>query len=290
MKIGKYELYAVETGRFRLDGGAMFGIVPKVIWNKLNPADERNRIELALRTLLIVGNDKKILVDTGIGNKWQDKYRDIYGIDHSKFTLETSLEKLGFKTDDITDVILTHLHFDHAGGSTFIDKDGAIKPTFKNATYYVQKSNLELALNPNEKDRASYLKENFTPLIEFNQLEVVDGEFEIFDGIELIVSNGHTTGQQLVKISDGSKTVVYCGDLIPTSSHIPIPYVMAYDLRPLVTMEEKKKLLKRAVDENWILFFEHDPYADAATVKAGKKNYEIKERFNLDEDQTLPAK
>lgn len=282
MKIGKYELYTVETGRFRLDGGAMFGIVPKVIWNKLNPADERNRIELALRTLLIVEDKRKILVDTGIGNKWQDKYRDIYGIDHSKFTLEKSLEKLGFKTDDITDVILTHLHFDHAGGSTYIDEDGTIKPTFKNATYYVQKSNLDLALNPNEKDRASYLKENFVPLMEFNQLEVVDGEFEIFDGIEIIVSNGHTTGQQLVKVSDGEKTLIYCGDLIPTSSHIPIPYVMAYDLRPLVTMEEKKKLLKQAVEENWILFFEHDPYADAVTVKLGKKNYEIKERFNLE--------
>ncbi len=281
MKIGKYEIYAIETGRFKLDGGAMFGIVPKTIWEKLNPSDEKNRIELALRTLLIIGNDKRILVDTGIGKKWEEKYTEIYGIDHTKYTLEDSLAKIGLKTDDITDVILTHLHFDHAGGATMIDSDGIIKPTFKNATYYVQKRNLELAMNPNEKDRASYLPENFLPLIEFNQLEIIEGEFEIFDGIEIITSDGHTFGQQLVKVSDGEKTIVYCGDLIPTSSHIPIPYVMAYDLQPLITMEEKKKLLKRAVDENWILFFEHDPYTDCATVKQGKKYVEVNERFNI---------
>lgn len=281
MKIGKYEIHAIETGRFKLDGGAMFGIVPKTIWDKLNPSDDKNRIELALRTLLIIGDDKKILVDTGIGKKWEGKYIDIYGIDHTKYTLENSLEKLGLRTSDITDVILTHLHFDHAGGATK-SEDGILKPTFENATYYVQKRNLDLAMNPNEKDRASYLPENFVPLIEFNQLEIVDGEFEIFDGIELIISNGHTFGQQLVKVSDGEKTIVYCGDLIPTSSHIPIPYVMAYDLQPLVTMEEKKKLLKKAVEENWILFFEHDPYADCATVKMGKKYVELEARFNLD--------
>ncbi|MFN3134194.1 MAG: MBL fold metallo-hydrolase, partial [Candidatus Kryptonium sp.] len=257
------------------------GIVPKTIWDKLNPSDDKNRIELALRTLLIIGDNKRILVDTGIGKKWEEKYTDIYGIDHTKYTLEDSLAKIGLKTDDITDVILTHLHFDHAGGATMIDSDGVIKPTFKNATYYVQKRNLELALNPNEKDRASYLPENFLPLIEFNQLEIIEGEFEIFDGIEIITSDGHTFGQQLVKVSDGEKTVVYCGDLIPTSSHVPIPYVMAYDLQPLITMEEKKKLLKRAVEENWILFFEHDPYTDCARVKQGKKYVEISERFNL---------
>ncbi len=281
MKIGKYEIHAIETGRFKLDGGAMFGIVPKTIWDKLNPSDDRNRIELALRTLLIISDDRKILVDTGIGKKWEEKYIDIYGIDHTKYTLEDSLEKFGLKTSDITDVILTHLHFDHAGGATKLE-DGILKPTFENATYYIQKRNLDLAMNPNEKDRASYLPENFMPLIEFNQLEIVDGEFEIFDGIELIVSNGHTFGQQLVKVSDGEKTIVYCGDLIPTSSHIPIPYVMAYDLQPLVTMEEKKKLLKKAVEEKWILFFEHDPYADCATVKMGKKYVELETRFNLD--------
>ncbi len=281
MKIGKYEIHAIETGRFKLDGGAMFGIVPKTIWDKLNPPDDRNRIELALRTLLIIGDGRKILVDTGIGKKWEEKYIDIYGIDHTKYTLEDSLEKFGLKTSDITDVILTHLHFDHAGGATKL-KDGILKPTFENATYYIQKRNLDLAMNPNEKDRASYLPENFMPLIEFNQLEVVDGEFEIFDGIELIISDGHTFGQQLVKVSDGEKTIVYCSDLIPTSSHIPIPYVMAYDLQPLVTMEEKKKLLKKAVEENWILFFEHDPYADCATVKMGKRYVELETRFNLD--------
>lgn len=281
MKIGKYEVYAIETGRFKLDGGAMFGIVPKTIWEKLNPSDDKNRIELALRTLLIINEHRKILVDTGMGKKWEQKYIEIYGIDHSRYTLESSLAKIGLKVDDITDVIITHLHFDHAGGATMLENDGTIRPTFKNATYYVQKRNIELAMNPNEKDRASYLPENFIPLIEFNQIEIVDGEFEIFEGIEIIVSDGHTFGQQLVKVSDGKTTLLYCGDLIPTSSHIPIPYVMAYDLQPLVTMEEKKKLLKKAVDENWILFFEHDPYVDCATVKQGKKHIEVDQKFNL---------
>jgi glyoxylase-like metal-dependent hydrolase (beta-lactamase superfamily II) len=284
MRIGKYELFPIETGRFKLDGGAMFGIVPKVMWDKLNPADERNRIELALRALLISGNGRKILVDTGIGEKWSEKYIDIYGIDHTRCSLESSLRKYGFEIDDITDVILTHLHFDHAGGGTYFDReDGILKPTFKNATYYIQGKNLKLAMNPNEKDRASYLPENYQPLIEFGQLEVVDGEFEIFDGIEIITSDGHTIGQQLVKISDGETTLLYCGDLIPTSSHIPIPYVMAYDLQPLLTMEEKRKLLDRAVEENWILFFEHDPFIDAATVKRGKRGAEIEVRFNIDQ-------
>lgn len=281
MKIGKYEVYAIETGRFKLDGGAMFGIVPKTLWEKLNPSDDKNRIELALRTLLIINEHRKILVDTGMGKKWEQKYIEIYGIDHSRYTLESSLAKVGLKVDDITDVIITHLHFDHAGGATMLENDGTIRPTFKNATYYVQKRNIELAMNPNEKDRASYLPENFIPLIEFNQIEIVDGEFEIFEGIEIIVSDGHTFGQQLVKVSDGKTTLLYCGDLIPTSSHIPIPYVMAYDLQPLVTMEEKKKLLKKAVDENWILFFEHDPYVDCATVKQGKKHIEVDQKFNL---------
>lgn len=280
MKIGRYEIYSVETGRFRLDGGAMFGVVPKVIWNNLNQSDERNRIELALRAMLIRCEGRNILVDTGIGNKWSEKYIDIYGIDHTKYSLESSLEKLGLKTDDITDVILTHLHFDHAGGATLFD-DGKLKPTFKNATYYVQRRNLELAMKPNEKEKASYLPENFEPLIEFNQLKILDGEFEFLEGIELIVSDGHTIGQQLVKISDRSKTLFYCGDLIPTSSHIRIPYIMSYDIQPLVTIEEKKKILKRAVEEGWILFFEHDPFSDCATVKVGRKYIEIETRLNI---------
>jgi len=282
MKIGDYQLYGIETGRMKLDGGAMFGVVPKVVWEKTNPADEKNRIELALRALLIINGDKKILVDCGIGKKFPPKQMEMYGIDHSLYSLESSLAKHGITCEDITDVIATHLHFDHSGGLTWIDeKTGEYKMTFPNATHYVQKSNLEHALHPNEKDRASYLKPDFQILLEQEKFTVIDGEKELFPGISLIISNGHTIGQQLVKISDGVNSLLYCGDLIPTSSHISIPYVMGYDLQPLLTMEEKKALLKLVDEQNWILFYEHDPFMEASTVQLTEKGYRLKEAVSL---------
>jgi glyoxylase-like metal-dependent hydrolase (beta-lactamase superfamily II) len=272
MIIGNYTVHPVETGRFALDGGAMFGIIPKPLWGKLNPPDDRNRIELAARALLIIGNGRNILVDNGNGSKFNDKQQDIYRLDMHRHELHKSLKSYNISADDITDVILTHLHFDHAGGSTFRE-NGELMPTFKNATYYVQKAHWHQAMNATEKDRGSFMPDDFMPLKEHGMLEFVDGEFEIFPNISLVVVNGHTSAQQLPKISDGKTTMLFCCDLFPTTSHIPLPYIMAYDIRPLTTLEEKKKLLTAAVDEEWILFFEHDPKTVAGKVKRTEKGF-----------------
>ena len=265
MKIANYDLFPIETGRFALDGGAMFGIVPKPLWSKTNFPDERNRIELAARGLLLKGEGKIILIDNGNGNKFSDKQIDIYRLDNSQSSLESSLANVGVTNEDITDVILTHLHFDHAGGST-IKEDGVLKPAFPNATYYVQQKHWERSQNPNEKDRGSFMYDDFMPLKENGRLEFIEGNEHVFPNIEFMICNGHTDAQQLPEISDGTTTLLYCCDMIPTSSHIPLPYIMGYDLRPLETLEEKKLILNNAADENWILFFEHDPNTVAAKV------------------------
>ena len=272
MKIGMYDLYPIETGRFALDGGAMFGIVPKPLWCKSNPPDDRNRIELAARALLVVGGGRRILVDNGNGNKFTEKQIDIYRLDTTQYDLTRSLRRHGFTPADITDVLLTHLHFDHAGGSTYRE-NGVLRPTFPNAKYFVQKAHWEQAMHPTEKDRGSFMPDDYLPLLEHGVLEFIDGEAEIFPSVSLVIVNGHTTAQQLPKISDGRKTVLYCCDVFPTTSHIPLPYIMAYDLRPLTTLEEKKKILKQAVDEEWILFFEHDPATAAGTIVKTEKGY-----------------
>lgn len=274
MNISPYTLHSIETGDFALDGGAMFGIIPKPLWDKKNQADERNRINLRLRALLISGNGKNILVDDGIGTKDDAKFADIYKVDHSRFTLEKSLAEYNLTCNDITDVILTHFHFDHAGGSTKIDEHGNLVPTFPNATYYIQRKNLAWAKSPSEKDQASFTRANFEPLIKTNLLKELDGPTTLFPGIEIIVVNGHTESQQLVKIGCQPITLLYCGDLIPTSAHIPIPWVMGYDNFPITTLEEKKKILEQAVKENWILFFEHCPLTAACRVIKTNKGFE----------------
>ena len=279
MKIGKYTLHIINSGFFGLDGGAMFGIIPKPLWEKKNPADAMNRIKLATRNLLLEDGKRRILVDTGMGNKWDDKSKKIYDIDQDGFSLPGQLAKIGIGPGDITDVILTHLHFDHTGGST-AERDGKLEPAFPNAKYYVQKKNYDWAVNPSERDKGSYLKENFVPLMDAGVLNFIEGETEFDDGIEFILVNGHTFAQQLLKISDSSGTLLYCCDLFPTASHIPLPYVMGYDLQPLVTVEEKKKILKKAVDEEWRLFFEHDPESAVGKVMITDKGYQIKEKFN----------
>lgn len=278
MKIGKYSLHIINSGYFRLDGGAMFGIIPKPLWEKTNPPDEANRIKLATRNLLLLSDDKKILIDTGMGEKWDEKSKNIYAINQAD-SLESSLNKINLKPDDITDVILTHLHFDHTGGSTRID-NGKLIPAFPNAKYYVQRKNFDWAMNPSERDRGSYLKDNFKPLADEGVLEFIDGEKNFDDEIEFLTINGHTFAQQLVKISDSSNTFLYVGDLFPTTSHIPIPYVMGYDLQPLVTIEEKKKILTKAIEENWKLFFEHDPETAFATVMKDEKGFRVNEKYN----------
>lgn len=281
MKIGPYTIQSVETGLFSLDGGAMFGIVPWVFWSKTNPPDERQRIRLAARCWLVRGNGKTILVDNGNGTKWSDKLKDIYRLDNSTGDLFSSLKKLGVNREDITDVLLTHLHFDHAGGSTMVE-GGKLVPTFPKAKYYVQRKHWELAQHPTEKDRASFMADDFMPLMDRKILELVDGECEIFPGIEVLVCNGHTSAQQLPKISDGRTTMLFCCDLVPTTSHVPLPYIMAYDVRPLVTLEEKRRILSRALEEQWILFLEHDPATEAITLKKTEKGPALDRSLKLD--------
>ncbi|HZY10092.1 MAG TPA: MBL fold metallo-hydrolase [Bacteroidota bacterium] len=282
MKIGNYDLYPIETGRFGLDGGAMFGVVPKPLWSKTNPPDERNRIPLAARALLVIGSNRKILIDNGNGSKFTPKLIDIYKLDTNKYDLHKSLKHYGLTVADITDVILTHLHFDHAGGSTYLDNN-ELKPTFPNATYYVQKSHWEQAMHPTERDRGSFMPEDFLPLKEHDVLEFTDGECEIFPNISVLVTNGHTVAQQLPVISDGTVTMLYSCDLFPTTSHIPLPYIMAYDLHPLKTLEEKKKILSQALDNQWILFFEHDPNVIMGRVIKTEKGFQFGTPIHFDQ-------
>jgi glyoxylase-like metal-dependent hydrolase (beta-lactamase superfamily II) len=279
MQIGDYKLTAINSGYFKLDGGAMFGIIPKPLWEKTNPPDTLNRIKLTTRTLLLQKKGRNILIDTGMGDKWDDKSKTIYDIDLTKASIESELLKINLVPEDITDVILTHLHFDHTGGSTKIE-NGRLVPTFPSAKYYVQKQNLDWAMNSTERDKGSYIKDNFVPLVELGILDLIDGNRKFDKNIEFIVVNGHTFGQQLIKISDNEHTLLYCCDMIPTMSHIPLPYIMGYDLQPLVTLSEKKNLLQKAAEENWILFFEHDPDITSATVIKTDKGFKVENKYN----------
>jgi glyoxylase-like metal-dependent hydrolase (beta-lactamase superfamily II) len=277
MKIGKYKLSIIESGFLGLDGGAMFGIVPKPLWEKTNPSDDANRIRLSTRHLLLENGNRKIIIDTGMGDKWDEKMKSIYAVDEN-VSMNSSLSKVGLKSEDITDVILTHLHFDHTGGST-VENNGKLEPAFQNAKYYVQKQNYDWAANPSQRDKGSYIAENFLPLFEAGVLNFIKGNSMFDDEIEFIVVNGHTFGQQMVKVSDKSNTILFCADLIPTVSHIPLLYIMGYDLQPLVTLEEKKKYLKIAIDENWKLFFGHDPEIALASIKVFRDGYIADKKF-----------
>jgi len=280
MKVGRYQVAPIVHQTFGLDGGAMFGIVPKPLWEKKISADERNRILLATRSLFIESENRKILVDTGMGDKWEAKQRDIYKIDAEKSALYKFLHARDLSVSDITDVILTHLHFDHTGGST-VREDGEVIPAFPNATYYVQKRQWEWARNPTEKDGGSFIGENFQPLMEHGVVELLDGETELFPGLEIKTRDGHTTGQQLPFIRDDKQPLLYCADLIPTSAHISLPWVMGYDNHPLTTIEEKKATLDQAAEANWILVFEHDPDTSAVTVNRSEDGVEIGDRVAL---------
>jgi len=280
MKIGYYDIITIETGYVSLDGGAMFGVVPKTLWNKTNPADELNRIQLALRTMVIRGDNKIILVDAGVGTKMNEKLSNIYNVDHSNFELIKGLAEHQIKPEDITDVIVTHLHFDHIGGATYYDGD-QLKLTFPNATYHVQGEQWFWANDPSEKDKASYMLENFQPILEHNKLNELPGPCELFPGIELLVMYGHTHGMQLPKIFDENNTLLYCADLIPTASHIPLPYIMGYDNNPLVTLAEKKRILPQAVEGDWIMVFEHDPFRAAGKIEETEKGFRLKEEIQF---------
>lgn len=276
------KLYPVETGKFRLDGGAMFGVVPKPIWEKTNPADEKNRIDMAMRCLLIEDGKRLILVDNGLGHKYNTKFAGIYQVDHTQ-NLESSLNALGFSMEDITDVFLTHLHFDHCGGSTkWISGKETAEPAFPNARFLVQKKQLNWANFPNDREKASYFRENIQPLQDCGRLELTDGSFFLTPEIEVLVFDGHTDGQQLPLISYKNKKIFFAADLFPTWGHIPLPYVMGYDTRPLLTLEERKVFMKKALNEEIILFYEHDPYNECGTIVQNEKGgFQSGEVFRL---------
>ena len=268
MKIGQYICDSIEMGAFVLDGGAMFGVVPKVLWEKKIPPDSKNRIPMSARVLLLQGKERNILVDTGMGSKFLEKERGIYGI-RDIVDIDSKLSTFGLKSSEITDVILTHLHFDHAGGATKI-VENKIVPTFENATYYVQKEHLEYALSPTSRDRASFIQDNFVPLMEHKVLKTLDGPTILFDDIEIIISNGHTHYQQHPLIKEEGRALFFCGDIFPTASHLPVNWHMGYDNNPTIILKEKASFLQRALLENWIMLFEHDPKIPAATLKKEK--------------------
>ena len=282
MKIGDYDLYSIETSEFSLDGGAMFGIIPKPIWERKAPSDSLNRIEMVTRSLLLCSDEKKILIDTGNGTKWEEKYIDIYNIDTSRYNIENSLNKYGFNADDITDIICTHLHFDHVGGNTKID-NGKIVPTFPNAKYWVTKENWELANHPSQKDSGSFIEHDWKVLAENGMIETINGNEPFIKGIDSYITQGHTAGLLHPMISDGTKTLFYGADIFPLAAHISIPWVMAYDVQPVVTMKEKEILLPKMQDEEWILFLEHDPKIQACTVQQDGKHFKMNESVLISE-------
>ncbi len=277
-------LYSIETERFKLDGGAMFGVVPKSIWNKLNPADENNLCSWSMRCLLIEDGNRLILVDNGIGDKQDAKFFSHYYL-HGDDTLDKSLAKHGFHKDDITDVFLTHLHFDHCGGSVIRQGDKLI-PAFKNAVYWSNERHWEWATQPNDREKASFLKENILPIQESGQLKFAatgDTATPFSENISIITVNGHTDAMMLPKINYNGRTIVYMADLLPSVGHIPIPYVMAYDMFPLTTLNEKKSFLKEAIDNNYILFFEHDPVNECCDLQMTERGIRQKNCFKLTE-------
>jgi glyoxylase-like metal-dependent hydrolase (beta-lactamase superfamily II) len=276
------QLFTIDTGFFKLDGGAMFGVVPKSIWNKLNPADENNMCTWAMRCLLIQDGNRLILVDNGIGNKQDEKFLGHYYL-HGNDTLEKSLANYGFVTDDITDVFLTHLHFDHCGGSIKREGDQLV-PAFKNASFWTNEQHWKTATTPNDREKASFLKENILPIQESGQLKFVDDHQNDFSAnFQVKQVFGHTEAMMLPMINYKGKTIVYMADLLPSVGHIPVPYVMAYDMFPLTTLHEKKSFLTEAVQNDYILFFEHDPKNECCSLQMTEKGVRVKETFNLKE-------
>lgn len=264
--VGDLRIHAIEGGGQKLDGGAMFGVVPKPLWEKRIPADERNRIPLAMRCLLVETPDALVLIDNGAGNKENEKFVNIYGLENTSSDparyptiLEEALAEAGFEPDDVDIMLDTHLHFDHAGGNTYIDPEGQLHLSFPRARYTVQKGEYEYAHWRNERIQASYLKHNFDPVMEAGKLELVDGDVEIIPGISVLRTPGHTPHHQSVLIQSAGETAIFLADVMPTSAHLPLPWIMGYDVEPLVTLESKRTIVKRAQDEAWLLIFEHDP-------------------------------
>jgi glyoxylase-like metal-dependent hydrolase (beta-lactamase superfamily II) len=278
-RLGGIRLHALEAGLQRLDGGAMFGVVPKPLWEKRIPPDGRNRIPLALRCLLIEAPAALVLVDTGVGSKGDDKFHDIYGIENTgdPTRLEDAILAAGHQPDDIDVVISTHLHFDHAGGNTVRDPDGRIRPTFPRARYVVQRREYEFAALPNERIRASYMAHNYEPIADASLWDFVDGATEIVPGVSVVPTPGHTPHHQSVLVQSEGQTACFLADLVPTAAHLPLPWIMGYDLEPLVTLDTKRALLDRALTEEWLLIFEHDPATPWGRLTAGRKRPTLEE-------------
>ncbi|ANE52325.1 MBL fold metallo-hydrolase [Flavisolibacter tropicus] len=282
------QLFTINTGNFKLDGGAMFGVVPKSIWNKLNPADANNLCTWSMRCLLIQEGNRLILVDNGIGDKQDEKFFKHYYL-HGDDTLDKSLQKHGFHRNDITDVFLTHLHFDHCGGSIVREGDKLV-PAFKNATYWSNEKHWQWAVHPNDREKASFLKENILPIQESGQLKFVDtpttngpqlGSTPFMENIDIRFVSGHTESMMLPQIRYKGQTVVYMADLLPSTGHLPLPYVMAYDMFPLTTLNEKKSFLHEAIDNNYILYFEHDAQYECCNLQLTERGIRMKEAIEL---------
>lgn len=273
------KLHPIHTGNFKLDGGAMFGVVPKSLWSRTNPADENNLCTWAMRSLLIEDGNRLMLIDCGIGDKQSEKFFSHYHL-HGEETLDTSLAKIGFHRNDITDVFLTHLHFDHCGGAIVFDsKKEGYRPNFQNAIYWSNERHWKWATEPNPREKASFLKENILPIEESGQLKFIErnGDLskEVFPGIDVFFADGHTDAQMIPLIHFQGRTVAFMADLLPSTGHIPLPYVMGYDTRPLLTLSEKERFLRRAADENFVLFLEHDSVNECCTVKHTEKGVRL---------------
>jgi glyoxylase-like metal-dependent hydrolase (beta-lactamase superfamily II) len=260
-EVGPLRIHALDAGLQRLDGGAMFGVVPKPLWERRIPADDRNRIPLGLRCLLVEAPEALVLIDTGIGNKESDRFRDLYGVENegNPTRLEDAIRAAGFAPSDVDIVLLTHLHFDHVGGATQLNEDGSVTPSFPQARHVVQEGEFDFAASPNERIRASYPQRNLTALTDAGLWSFVRGEAEITRGVRVLPTPGHTPHHQSVILGNGGEAACYLADVCPTSAHLPLPWIMGYDLEPLVTLESKRKLWERALREDWLLVFEHDP-------------------------------
>jgi glyoxylase-like metal-dependent hydrolase (beta-lactamase superfamily II) len=273
--VGALKVHAIQAGGQRLDGGAMFGVVPKPLWERRIPADARNRIPLGMRCLLVEHPSGLVLIDSGLGNKENEKFIDIYGVENrganGRTALEDGLAQLGMRPDDVSLVINTHLHFDHGGGNTWRDEAGAIRPTFPKARYVVQRGEYEYATHTNERTAASYFNANFVPLSDAGVLDLIEGEREVVAGIRVMNSPGHVPFHQSVLIESDGAAALFLGDLVPTAAHLPLPWIMGYDVEPLVTLESKRTILARAVEEEWLVVFEHD-----ATVAWGRVHHDGK--------------
>ncbi len=282
MILGDWKFRTFTDGLFRLDGGSMFGVVPRILWEKQHPPDEQNRIQLTLRCLVVDMEDRRVLVDTGIGDRWDDKGHRIFAIERRPGHLLGEMVADGISPESISDVILTHLHFDHCGGAVRAGDERPL-PTFPKARHWIQKQQWEWANHPTERDRASFRQEDFRPLEEAGLLELVDGGQEIFPGVRVTPISGHTPGQQMVEFHTGEGVVVYCGDLIPFASQVHVPWIMGFDLNPLLTLNEKKQFLSRAAEEHHVLVLEHDPTVEACKVEFVGDKFTVADSFTLQE-------